>query len=175
MKHWLPGVPTLLQGDDMLCGYYCVWMVRIAYQREDGWADYSASVQLEKQVRRGITLHEVSAELLASKPRGAIPHERRQCDVDDFWTEVTDAIALGKPCLLYLPQSVLHPDGHYVVAVGVHDDANLVVNDPQRGIRTLTKYELSAPKVAAPRPREPEPTVFVPHEALPPWSHPKKP
>lgn len=146
VRTYLPCVPSFRQGDDdYLCGYYCAWVLRVATPAKARGAagEYEAccrgkGLPLRKHVLSGVTPDQLDFAL-----RGYVG-PRVAGRATQVWAKVVDQLDIGRPSVIWLPRSDMHPAGHYVVAKGMLTSDGvpyLIVSDPARGERWLSRAE----------------------------------
>jgi hypothetical protein len=160
---YLVGVPLYTQGSaDMLCGYYCLWMLRVAYGGEkayrnwfEQWGDgRSEDTKLRRRVVASGMVHQALKRLL---------YDSRLIRDDwiDGWPAAWDAIMRRTPSVVWFPKSSPCPDGHYVVVRGAATsgtEPGLIVNDPLQGERWVSRKEFDFLKVKFSFARAPSPS-----------------
>jgi hypothetical protein len=143
----IASIPLLEQGDDLLCGYFCIRMLRAAASASD---DPALDARREAgRLNKGLTLADVSAALRRMPGWGSLVSARGPAET--VWEGVAHAARSGRPSVLWLPRSRQHEEGHYVIVTGVgeYDDGHvsgevLRVQDPMLGRRWSSWCEWTA-------------------------------
>ena len=139
----IDGIPLFSQGDDLLCGYFCVRMIRAAASVGD-----DPVLETRREAGRygnGLSLAAVAGALRRVRGWDGLVSARGPAEA--VWEEVAQAARSGRPSVLWLPRSEQHKHGHYVVVTGVDvrdpDGQVLRVQDPTSGVRWMAREEWS--------------------------------
>lgn len=144
-----------MQGSaDMLCGYYCLWMLRVAFGGEaeyQKWCDElarSASSNKKRLIKCAVTEGMTKRQLRNLLEADGLV-DRRNTWKRDGWAAAWEAIQERKPSLIWFRESAWYPDGHYVVVRGSLTSRRwsmLIVNDPLQGECWVSKAEFTSLK-----------------------------
>jgi hypothetical protein len=162
---YLQQIPLYKQSSaDSLCGYYCIWMMKVAYgglQAYQTWEKEEEKL-IKKTLLSGIRWTHIEQEL--AKTTGWSDTKASKGSIEEIWKQTCVAVqSHNKPSILWLPESRMFPEGHYVVVKGSVEYSiaykneepmvftNLIVNDPLYGERELSMDEFSIQAIMFPK------------------------